>query len=410
MPDTIIDTFEAIRLFLHVPKTAYVIAADQRIVQGAIEDRYPTAIRENPSIGRDYLEKILQVTVAIPPLSAPEAESYINLLMADAFVSPEVMSTLRDAAKVERSKGYLAVCMNEGIAKAALGDIPEGLSEAFVVASRISPTLARKHNGNPRQIKRFMNTLMLRKRAAERRYMALDIAILAKLMVLEEVDQTAYRTLFAWQAEARGKPGQIAQAEIYATTSVWPANAGEDVQAWAERIEVKPWLSLEPPLTNVDLGNYFFFSRDRFSPALPAARLSPELQAMLSNLASDSDKSRAAAIEAAAVLPAEDLAGLYPALLSMGRADPGGRAMDAAIVIAGRVPALVDALIADLGQIPDAAVPAKLVPILRMRLKDHTASVDPLFDRWGRTEGAVAKAVAQVRASRTGKSAKAPGS
>jgi hypothetical protein len=43
VPDTIIDTFEAIRLFLHVPKTAFVIAADQRIVQGAIEDRYPTA-------------------------------------------------------------------------------------------------------------------------------------------------------------------------------------------------------------------------------------------------------------------------------------------------------------------------------------------------------------------------------
>jgi predicted KAP-like P-loop ATPase len=87
MPETIIDTFEAIRLFLHVPKTAYVIAADQRIVQGAIEDRYPTAIEKNPSIGRDYLEKILQVTVAIPPLSTPEAETYINLLMADSIVA-----------------------------------------------------------------------------------------------------------------------------------------------------------------------------------------------------------------------------------------------------------------------------------------------------------------------------------
>jgi hypothetical protein len=41
LPDTIVDTFEAIRLFLHVPKTAYVIAADQRIVQAAIEARYP---------------------------------------------------------------------------------------------------------------------------------------------------------------------------------------------------------------------------------------------------------------------------------------------------------------------------------------------------------------------------------
>jgi hypothetical protein len=104
--------------------------------------------------------------------------------MADSIVAPAVMTKLRDAAKVERSKGYLSVCMNEGIAKSALEKVPDELSVAFTVASRISPTLAKKHRGNPRQIKRFMNTLMLRKRAADRRYMPLDIAVLAKLMIV----------------------------------------------------------------------------------------------------------------------------------------------------------------------------------------------------------------------------------
>lgn len=398
MPDTIIETFEAIRLFLHVPKTAYVIAADQRIVQGAIEDRYPTAVRENPSIGTDYLEKILQVTVTIPPLSTPEAESYINLLMADAYASGESMSKLREAAKVERAKGYLSVCMNEGIAKAALGTIDDTLSIAFTVASRISPTLARKHRGNPRQIKRFMNTLMLRQRAAHRRHMDLDIAILAKLMILEAVDPTAYRQLFVWQADAGGRPIQVAQAATYADTDEAAEGLTDETRAWADRAEVKPWLSLEPTLSRVDLGNYFFFSRDRFSPALPAARLSPDLQALLVNLQSESEKVRNEAVDAATALPPDDLALLYAALLAIARLEPDGTAMETAITIASRAGTVVDALVADIGQIPERAVPIKLPPILHLRLKPRPASLDALFDRWATGSGPLSKAVAQTRA------------
>ena len=397
LPETIIETFEAIRLFLHVPKTAYVIAADQRIVQGAIEDRYRSAIKENPSIGRDYLEKILQATVGIPPLSTPEAESYINLLMADAYVAPDVMSKLRDAAKVQRSKGYLSVCMNEGIAREALDTVPDALLTAFTVASRISPTLARKHAGNPRQIKRFMNTLMLRQRAAERRHMDLDIAILAKLMVLEAVDPKAYKDLFEWQADANGLPLEIVQAETYVTSGTPPEAMSETAKAWADRADVTAWLGLEPPLSKVDLGDYFFFSRDRFSPALPAARLSPEHQVLLVNLQSESDKARNAAIETAIALPPEDLSAIYPILLGIGRNDPGGVGMDAAIEIASRTTGLADQLAASLEQIPAASVPVKLAPNLYLRFKPMPASLNALTDRWVAGGGSLAKAVTDAR-------------
>ena len=43
LTDAVVETFEAIRLFLHVEGTAYVIGADQRLVQAAIEARYPAA-------------------------------------------------------------------------------------------------------------------------------------------------------------------------------------------------------------------------------------------------------------------------------------------------------------------------------------------------------------------------------
>jgi predicted KAP-like P-loop ATPase len=46
LPETIIDTFETIRLFLHVRETGYVIAAHPRIVEAAIDSRYEANKRE----------------------------------------------------------------------------------------------------------------------------------------------------------------------------------------------------------------------------------------------------------------------------------------------------------------------------------------------------------------------------
>lgn len=131
LPDTIINVFEAIRLFLHVPKTAFVIAADHRIVHAAVEQAYPEAVKSDPSIGTDYLEKILQVTISIPPLSAAESETYTNLLMAEANTDGEQFAKLVATAKAERVKANLSVAMNHGIAEKALGTLAEPLSSAF---------------------------------------------------------------------------------------------------------------------------------------------------------------------------------------------------------------------------------------------------------------------------------------
>ena len=89
MPDTIIYVFEAIRLFLQVSSTAFVLAANRDIVQAAIDRRYPAAKDGDAALGNDYLEKIVQVEVVVPPLSEPESESYLNMLFAQLRLSKE---------------------------------------------------------------------------------------------------------------------------------------------------------------------------------------------------------------------------------------------------------------------------------------------------------------------------------
>ena len=61
------------------------------------------------------------------------------------------------------------------------------LSVRLELSGRIAPILADGARGNPRQIKRFINTMMLRLAIAEERGFrdALNISVLAKIMLAE---------------------------------------------------------------------------------------------------------------------------------------------------------------------------------------------------------------------------------
>jgi hypothetical protein len=123
LDDTVVDVFEAIRLFLQVSSTAFVIAANREIVQAAVERRYPAAREGDASLGKDYLEKIVQIEVTVPPLAEPEAETYLNLLFADLRLDASQMDVIREAAASHRRQGLFSVAMNYGIAKDVLVDV-----------------------------------------------------------------------------------------------------------------------------------------------------------------------------------------------------------------------------------------------------------------------------------------------
>lgn len=143
LDDTIIDVFEAIRLFLQVSRTAFVIAANRAIVQAAIEGRYPAKATGDPALGKDYLEKIVQMEIVVPPLAAPEAETYLNLLFADLRLDADAMARVRAEATLRRRQGQFAVAMNYGIAKGVLDEVPPELEADMTIANRIAPALSR---------------------------------------------------------------------------------------------------------------------------------------------------------------------------------------------------------------------------------------------------------------------------
>ena len=77
---TILDTLEAIRLFLFAKGTSFVIGADERQIRYAVQMKYPTVEGNQIDIGKEYLEKLIQYPIRIPQLGQKEVEFYLMLL------------------------------------------------------------------------------------------------------------------------------------------------------------------------------------------------------------------------------------------------------------------------------------------------------------------------------------------
>lgn len=416
LPETVVDTFEAIRLFLNTPKTAYVLALNQNVVESAIDSRYPEITKaDGAGLGRDYLEKMLQLKVVIPPLSAPEAETYVNLLFAELRLSDEDFERVLAEANANRAASGLSVAFNLGIAAKVFGDKapPKELTDDLAWAADITPVLGTSLRGNPRQLKRFLNNLLLKHRSAARRKVDLKLPILAKLMVLEDQFNTDFQKLFDWEMAADGRSPELGQAEDHARAKAEmtegpdsiadvdgtpkPKPAGkksvvaetsppEPVLAeainWAEKPHIVTWLMVEPALKDLDLRPYFTYSRDKLSFGISGSRLAPHLQQLLSNIQSDIEATRRSHYPSIVQLEPGERAQLVEALLERVQRQPGSVALTAATELAEQNQDIVDAVAAGLRRLPLASVPTTAGSAVVRRLPQDHPSVIALLDHW----------------------------
>ncbi|MFB9303821.1 KAP family P-loop NTPase fold protein, partial [Kibdelosporangium philippinense] len=329
LPETVVDTFEAIRLFVNTSKTAYVIAANQPVVESAIDSRYPELVRDGVGIGANYLEKMLQLKVTIPPLSAPEADTYMNLLLAELHLAGDQFAKAVAATRERRSAGNLQVAFNLGICSDVLGDVPDALVRDLTWAADVAEVLGSGLRGNPRQLKRFLTNLLLKQRSAARRSIELELPVLAKLMALEEQHINEFRRLFSWQLGAAGPIPELRLAEeatrtgsaTASNTSEDPPDVSsdrrqrrsvarqdnpdsdttdrgldggmpEDVQAWVDKPHVRAWLRLGVSLGEHDLRSYFTYSRDKLTLGVAVTRLPQHLQELLAKVQTEVEATR----------------------------------------------------------------------------------------------------------------------
>ena len=82
-PATILDTLEAMRLFLFNGNVSFVIGADERHVTYAIRSKFDDIEGINMDIGKEYQEKLIQYPIRIPCMNKDETEFYIMCLLSE---------------------------------------------------------------------------------------------------------------------------------------------------------------------------------------------------------------------------------------------------------------------------------------------------------------------------------------
>ena len=407
-PDTVIATLEAIKLFLFVPKTAFIIGADERLVKYAVRRRFPELPGEQAEVGRDYLEKLVQFPVRIPPMGPAETDGYTKLLLAQTCeLSDHAHAQMREVV-AGQGPTFEAFLDNNAVKSAMSGGVvPEELSDAMALAEQVAPILAAGLLGNPRQCKRFMNTLFMRLSMAERRGITLKRIVLAKLMLLEYFRPESFKELAHWQAANPGPVAQLAELESKSRNSsgedddrelVEPAKSDKRatkkktltvprpgvLDHWQSDGWVSEWLATEPGLGETDLRAYFYFSRDKLSPtASIGLRLSPDAQDTLAKLLGPIDSERSNVLTRASTMSLADAAGVLEALGKRARATEGAKGTDSPVYrmcdwVQHR-PELFGELVTFLKSLPDAAIPFGVIPRLATLATNSSESRERLM-------------------------------
>ncbi|HAY32807.1 MAG TPA: NTPase, partial [Bacteroidetes bacterium] len=155
------------------------------------------------------------------------------------------------------------------------------LTNSLVNIPAMSSIICQSLYGNPRQIKRFLNTFTLRKRlAAVANIKDFKDDILAKLMILEYSEPVLFKQIFDWQILQNGIPKEISQIEKICDgrsfTEITEALKKDDLEKWSNEKVIK-WIKVEPSLSGIDLRDYYWLSRDKISSSIPGASLVPPI-------------------------------------------------------------------------------------------------------------------------------------
>jgi predicted KAP-like P-loop ATPase len=303
LPSNAIHTLEAIRLFLFMQKTAFVIAADEDMIRHAVTQHF-----NNPGERHviDYLDKLIQMPVRVPRAGVQEVRAYLFMLLA---------SSSADTSHREKLRQYLLEKLQQSWKDDSDFQVEEVLSligrqgdaelrRALTMADRMSPMLAYsgRVQGNPRIVKRLFNVVRMRSAIARKRKMPLDEAIIAKLALFERCTESAATEFMHDQISAApsGKPELLTKLE-HADTDT---ELGELIPAqWQKHAEVvKEWVRLEPKLSGIDLRPAVYLARETVPLRLSAAALPPKVRIAVEALLETSTVSSRAATDAIGTL------------------------------------------------------------------------------------------------------------
>lgn len=272
LPETTVSTLEAIRLFLFLKNTAFVIAADDEMIKHAVKKHF--ALDTNNDLVINYFDKLIQIPLRVPALGTQEVRAYLILLFVEeSELNESTKEKIRDEVIKQLSLSWKGMRVDRKFMSSLGIDLSESLQVKIETAERLAHimTISSKINGNPRLIKRFLNTLSIRMSISKSHGVGVDEAVLVKLLLFERCgNPNAYSKLLSNVNEhVEGKPLFLAEWEADTAKGKEITLEGE----WNDDF-IKEWLKLAPTLADKDLRGALYVSREHAPIITPEDRLS----------------------------------------------------------------------------------------------------------------------------------------
>lgn len=432
LPDIAIETLEAVRLFVFTSRTAFIVAADEAMIEYSVRKHFPDLPDTTgpQTYARNYLEKLIQVPFRIPALGDTETRIYVTLLLVGMELgeSDPAFTNLIAAARDRLQRPWIGGALNAADVRKALNENANRAFSALALSDQIGPILASGTKGNPRQIKRFLNSLVLRQRTAEARGFGDDVKlpVLAKLMLAERFIPRLFDQIAAAAAVTPdGKCADLAALESATInsealeqphTKKKPGSALQDgpedarksgvvkqaesvlLKEWRSSPAITAWAEVPPNLGDYDLRPYLFVAKDR-KDYFGAASVLGHLAAVVEQLFAgkfavqglESDLRRLAPAEAAQVF--EAVRGRIVGSDSFSAQPPGAAGLE---VLVKAQPSLQDSLIDFLESLPSDRLGAWACSGWEGVLTDAAVSerFNRLLETWSGQGGAMLKATA----------------
>jgi predicted KAP-like P-loop ATPase len=383
LPETTISTLEAIRLFLFLPRTAFVLAADDQMIRHAVRKHFSGIDDE---LVTNYFDKLIQIAIRVPPLGTAEVRAYMMLLYVENSELHEmVKERLRAATIAQLRQSWQGKRVNLAFFQGLKEELPPELLTRLESADRLAPIMATatRIQGNPRLIKRFLNMLAIRMTIARGHGVTVDEGIVTKMLLLERcAPPKAFSDITT--AVMKSVDGRAAILQTY-EEAVKSGKAAEFPPPWNDAF-LQEWLALAPSLGSQDLRGVLYVSREHAPLITPEDRLSPEAASILNGMLEKPAMAGTAAIKTKLPeLSAPDRATIMQALLVRARQEQAWGAPDiltACLALADVDAAQAQVLTAFLMGIPPAQLQPSIVPKIGGR-----SWTNKVYDEWKNAEG-----------------------
>lgn len=269
-PERIIETLEVIKLFLSVKKTTFIIAADENVIQYAIKKNYPNIDGFNIELDKEYIEKMIQVPIQIPELSSKDIQNYLLLLVLEKYMDLDKFEILVSVLTDQRLMIKPDVIEIEQIEK-KYGSINDSISfenreeykEVMNVILQIRKIASLTLKGNPRQVKRFLNTFITKSKLSKIYYgNDLDMGIMAKLLILHKLNPDLFDQLNTWNSNFNQETDSGNEQYKLMRQGIEESDTNSIYQKWYKP-RIKAWVNCPPiELEKENLDRYFYLTRE----------------------------------------------------------------------------------------------------------------------------------------------------